>query len=94
MRQKSLHIKALSSLVDLASSVELFSVIIMSMADNDSDSGHGSIDAGEDKALAAFSLVKYENPEVIDTEDGGEVGDEESCEEVNRSIKVHCAHFT
>ena len=41
----------------------------------------------QDKAEAAFSLVKYENPEVIEVEDA-EAGEEdgESCEEILNSI--------
>ena len=40
----------------------------------------------EDKALAAFSLVKYENPEVIDQEDDEGDKDTEACEEILNSI--------
>ena len=40
----------------------------------------------EDKALAAFSLVKYENPEVIDQEDDDDDKDTEACEEILNSI--------
>ena len=54
------------------------------VTDTDSETGSSS-SSNDDKAEAAFSLVKYENPEVIDQEDP-EVGDEESCEEILNSI--------
>ena len=55
------------------------------VTDTDSETGSSS-SSNDDKAQAAFSLVKYENPEVIDQEDP-EVGEgEESCEEILNSI--------
>ena len=38
------------------------------VTDTDSETGSSS-SSNDDKAEAAFSLVKYENPEVIDQED-------------------------
>ena len=56
------------------------------VGDTDSVSGSSS-SSSEDKAQAAFSLVKYENPEVIDKEDPEDGdGDAESCEEILNSI--------
>ena len=56
------------------------------VGDNDSESSTSSSN-NEDPALAAFSLVKFENPEVVDIEDPVLVDkDSESCEELLNSI--------
>ena len=56
------------------------------VGDNESESSSTSSN-NEDPALAAFSLVKFENPEVVDIEDPVLVDkDSESCEELLNSI--------
>ena len=65
---------------------QLLVLKIIMVGDTDSESGSSS-SSSEDKAQAAFSLVKYENPEVIDKEDPEDGdGDAESCEEILNSI--------
>ena len=48
-------------------------------------------DSDDSNSTAAFSLVKYENPEIIEIDDsiGSEKGGE-SCEEILNSIAIRC----
>ena len=56
-----------------------------SMVGMDTD-GAGSSSSDDSKSTAAFSLVKYENPEIIDIDDEPDEKDGESCEEILNSI--------
>ena len=51
------------------------------------DENENSSQVDESQAVAAFSLVKYENPEIIDTQDSADVEEEvDACDEVLESI--------
>ena len=89
MRQMSNYLlltPALILILDPHCHRQLLVLKIIMVGDTDSESGSSS-SSSEDKAQAAFSLVKYENPEVIDKEDPEDGdGDAESCEEILNSI--------
>ena len=70
-----------------------FAVLLQFLGDQDRPSmvgmdtdGAGSSSSDDSKSTAAFSLVKYENPEIIDIDDEPDEKDGESCEEILNSI--------